>query len=99
MQQSGARLTRRQTLTGGFALAAGGALAAKFGRPATVRTAAHAALAEQATPVVSGDRAADVVAIARDSMTKYDLRAVILRVVVDGEELVTTAMGESMTGV
>ncbi len=32
-------------------------------------------------------------------MARYDLRAVILRVTIDGQELVTAALGESMTGV
>ena len=32
-------------------------------------------------------------------MAKYDLRAVIVRVTIDGQEVVTEALGESMTGV
>lgn len=48
---------------------------------------------------VAGTQAADIIAIARDAMAKYDLRAVILRVLIDGQEVVTTALGESISGV
>lgn len=44
-------------------------------------------------------QAAAIVAIAQDAMAKYDLKAVILRVTIDGNDVVTAAMGESMTGV
>ena len=44
-------------------------------------------------------QAAGVVALARHAMTTNNLKAVILRVMIDGRELVTEAMGESMTGV
>jgi len=44
-------------------------------------------------------QAAAIVAIARDAIAKYDLKAVILRVTIDNKEVVTQAMGESMTGV
>ena len=37
--------------------------------------------------------------IVRDYMEEAHLKAVILRVTVDGEEIVTAAEGESMTGV
>ncbi|MBV9323248.1 MAG: beta-lactamase family protein [Chloroflexi bacterium] len=47
----------------------------------------------------AGEQAAQVVAIARALMEQRNLRAVILRVLVDGQELVTDAFGESMTGV
>ena len=40
-----------------------------------------------------------IVGLAREAMAQYDLRAVIVRVVIDGEEIVTEALGESMTGV
>jgi CubicO group peptidase (beta-lactamase class C family) len=50
-----------------------------------------------ATPA-PGLAADDIVALARDAMAEMDLRAVILRVVIDGEEIVTEALGESMTG-
>jgi CubicO group peptidase (beta-lactamase class C family) len=50
-----------------------------------------------ATPI-PGSAADDIVALARDAMEEMDLRATILRVVIDGEEIVTEALGESMTG-
>lgn len=40
-----------------------------------------------------------IVALAREAMEQYDLKAVIVRVVIDGEEIVTEALGESITGV
>jgi CubicO group peptidase (beta-lactamase class C family) len=58
-----------------------------------------AALARQATPVPREDLAAQITAIASDAMEQYALKAVLLRVTIDGEEVVTTALGESMTGV
>lgn len=57
--------------------------------------AAHAAAATTRTRT----DAAAIVALARDAMAKHDLRAVILRVTVDGRNVVTRALGESMTGV
>lgn len=60
---------------------------------------ALAATRRQATPVPAADRADAIVAHARAVMEQRDLRSVILRVVIDGEEIVTTALGESMTGV
>jgi CubicO group peptidase (beta-lactamase class C family) len=55
----------------------------------------------QGSPPPQGDpaQAAAIVALARDAMAKYDLKAVILRVTIDGQEVVTEALGESMTGV
>ncbi|MGD9892222.1 MAG: serine hydrolase domain-containing protein [Dehalococcoidia bacterium] len=50
-------------------------------------------------PKTQTDDAAQIIAIAQDAMGKYDLKAVILRVTIDGEEVVTAARGESMTGV
>jgi CubicO group peptidase (beta-lactamase class C family) len=50
-------------------------------------------------PSATSAQAADIVALARDAMLQNDLRAVILRVTLDGEEVVTAALGESMTGV
>ncbi|MER7755330.1 serine hydrolase domain-containing protein [Kitasatospora sp. NPDC097643] len=43
--------------------------------------------------------ARDVLRIAEQAKAELDLKSVILRVTVDGHELVTTALGESMTGV
>ncbi len=44
-------------------------------------------------------QAAAIVGLAREAMVRNHLKAVILRVTVDGRELVTAALGESMTGV
>jgi CubicO group peptidase (beta-lactamase class C family) len=44
-------------------------------------------------------QAAQIVAIAREAMETYSLNAVIVRVTIDGQEVVTAALGESMTGV
>jgi CubicO group peptidase (beta-lactamase class C family) len=52
-----------------------------------------------ALPTNNVDAAAAIVAIAKDAMTQYHLRAVILRVTIDGQDVVTQAMGDSMTGV
>jgi CubicO group peptidase (beta-lactamase class C family) len=78
----------------GLALA-GGTLAA--GSPHR----ASAAPRRQATPVATpaSDQAEAIVAIARDIIAKQAVKAVILRVTIDGKEVVTTALGESMTGV
>ena len=88
-------VTRRAAVTLGLALAAGGTLTAGPARPAA------AATRRQSTPVTSppADPAAAIAAIARETMEQQDLKAVILRVTVDGQELVTAALGESMTGV
>lgn len=45
------------------------------------------------------DQAAAIVSIVREAMAENDLKAVIVKVVVDGKEIVTSALGESMTGV
>ena len=44
-------------------------------------------------------QAAAIVELAREAMTEHDLKAVILRVTIDGQEVVTEALGESMAGV
>jgi CubicO group peptidase (beta-lactamase class C family) len=89
----GAALTRRDAIMTSLAVV-GGTLA-------TGPTRSAAAARRQATPAASapGDHAAAIVAIARDVMEKQDVRAVIVRVTIDGQEIVTEAMGESMTGV
>lgn len=53
------------------------------------------------TPTTTTDNAkADaVMRIVRDTMAQEHLKAVIVRVTVDGKEIVTEAVGESMTGV
>jgi CubicO group peptidase (beta-lactamase class C family) len=89
-----APLTRRAAVTTGLTLASG-ALTAASVRPAV------AATLRQATPVAGQprDRAEAIVAIARDIMEQQDVKAVILRATIDGQEIVTEALGESMTGV
>jgi CubicO group peptidase (beta-lactamase class C family) len=90
----GTGLTRREAVTMGLALA-GGTLVAASARPV------FATPLRQATPVANaaGDQAEAIVAIVRDLMEQQDVKAVILRVTVDGQEIVTEALGESMTGV
>jgi CubicO group peptidase (beta-lactamase class C family) len=90
----GTGLTRREAVTMGLALA-GGTLVAASARPV------FATPLRQATPVANaaGDQAEAIVAIVRDLMEQQDVKAVILRVTVDGQEIVTEALGESMSGV
>jgi CubicO group peptidase (beta-lactamase class C family) len=79
----------RRALVAAGAAAAGGAVL-----PALKRGGS----AQEASPV-AGSSPDEIVAIAEQAMTDYDLKAVILSVLVDGEELVTQALGESITGV
>ena len=67
--------------------------------PATDATAT--AQAADAAEIQSSDpeKAEAVIQIVRDYMEEAHLKAVIVRVTVDGEEIVTAAEGESMTGV
>jgi CubicO group peptidase (beta-lactamase class C family) len=52
------------------------------------------------TPTTTDNPKADaVMRIVRDTMAQEHLKAVIVRVTVDGKEVVTQAVGESMTGV
>src|SRR5215217_6350909 len=91
----GARLTRRDALTAGLALAAGGALAAGSARPAAAaaRASTPAVPTGRFTAAVSApdDRATAIVDIVRGFMEQYDLKAVIVRATIDGEEVVTEA--------
>jgi CubicO group peptidase (beta-lactamase class C family) len=59
------------------------------------------ATASQTLDAASVDpaKAADVRSIIRTAMDKYKLRAVIVRVTVDGKNVITEAFGDSMTGV
>jgi CubicO group peptidase (beta-lactamase class C family) len=86
--------TRRHALAMGLTLA-GGTLVAASARPA------FATPVRQSTPVAAaqGDDAGAIVALARDIMDAQDVKAVILRVLIDEQEIVTDALGESMTGV
>jgi CubicO group peptidase (beta-lactamase class C family) len=87
-------LTRRAAVAMGLTLASG-ALTAASPRPA------FAEPLRQATPVATppGDQAEAIVAIAREIMEQQAVKAVILRVTIEGQEIVTAALGESMTGV
>ncbi|HEX2286839.1 MAG TPA: serine hydrolase domain-containing protein, partial [Mycobacterium sp.] len=54
---------------------------------------------ETPTPTPDTGKADAVMRIVRDTMAREHLKAVIVRVTVDGDEVVTQAVGESMTGV
>jgi CubicO group peptidase (beta-lactamase class C family) len=92
------RLSRRATIAAGFGLVASGVAggAAEGSMPAR---AVHAAAQGTPVPESADDRGQRIVGLARDAMAASDLRAVILRVTLGGEEVVTAALGESMTGV
>ena len=64
-------------------------------------TGARSAPSGQGTPIAppTDDPAAAVVGIIQEAMTQHALRAVIVQVRVAGEEVLTAARGESMTGV
>ncbi len=90
----GAPLTRRRAIGMGLTIASG-ALAAGSDRPS------FAAPPRQATPMAgaTSDPAEAIVSIVQEKMAQRDLKAVIVRVTIDGEEVVTAALGESMSGV
>ncbi|MDT5016898.1 MAG: hypothetical protein QOD39_3058 [Mycobacterium sp.] len=54
---------------------------------------------ETPTPTPDSTKADAVMRIVRDAMASEHLKAAIVRVTVDGKEVVTQAVGESMTGV
>ena len=54
---------------------------------------------ESPAPTADPAKADAVMAIVRDTMAQAHLKAVIVRVTVDGEEILTRAVGESMTNV
>lgn len=60
---------------------------------------APAALVPESADDAADPRAEKVMAIVRDTMQRAHLRSVIVRVTENGEEIVTEAVGESMTGV
>jgi len=49
--------------------------------------------------MAAGDQAARITAIAEAAMARHGLRAIIVRVMIDGKVVVTLARGESMTGI
>lgn len=74
-------------------------LVVALGLAITLSTLAPA-LAQQSTPTNDQSAQAEAIGtIAREAMAKYDLKAVIVRVTIDGQEVTTFALGESMTGV
>jgi CubicO group peptidase (beta-lactamase class C family) len=68
---------------------------------AAARAPEGGATLAQGTPATRADeaQAAAIVAIVRDAMVRMDLKATIVRVLIDGQEVVTEAFGESMAGV
>ncbi|MFD0574587.1 serine hydrolase domain-containing protein [Kitasatospora gansuensis] len=94
------RPTRSTSLLRLAAVTAATALVA-LGTPVT---ATEAAAVDGRRPCVSsrppeGGPALDILRIAEQAKAELDLKSVILRVTVDGREVITTALGESMTGV
>jgi CubicO group peptidase (beta-lactamase class C family) len=75
------------------------ALAATAARLPTEAAPAEPSSEVQAVQSAQSDQAAVIVAMVREAMATYHLRSVIVRVTVDGQEVVTAALGESMTGV
>ncbi len=54
---------------------------------------------QEEEPAAEDEPSAEVVAAAERAMEEHDLKAVLVRVTQDGEEVATVALGESMTGV
>lgn len=95
-------LSRRSLLqaSAGSALVAGAEMMAARRSMAQQTATPQASPASGATPAVSPEaQANDIIAIAANAMKAYALNAVILRVTIAEREIVTAAMGESMTGV
>ncbi len=83
---TGRALTRRSVL------ATSAATASALALPATMRAT------RQATPVAAAS-ADDLITITQGVMDELHLRATILQVTIDGDVLVSTALGESISGV
>ncbi|MET9735747.1 serine hydrolase domain-containing protein [Streptomyces sp. NPDC006458] len=110
-----ARSTSRPRLAAVTALTAFiavGTPAAAVGTPAAAVGTPAAAVGSTAGPggahhrpcvssryVPEGGPAADILRLAEQAKAEMDLKSVILRVTVDGRDVLTTALGESMTGV
>src|SRR6187401_1401672 len=90
-QFAGRRLTRRGAMIGSGALTA--SVLALHEKRATLAQDATPAATPAADPAM---QATEIVALAQEALIDKALRSVILRVTVDGEELVTQALGESM---
>jgi CubicO group peptidase (beta-lactamase class C family) len=94
-------LTRRQAFMSGFVIAGAGSWS--YGSfPGSTGASNRLALPmNQATLAATpaSQQSADILALVGEAMATHHLKAVILRVLIDGEEIVTAAFGESMTGV
>ena len=88
------RHSRRKVLTG---MTYGAATLATSRAGTTAATPALAATPD-ASPI-SGVSKEEVVALVNETMEEHHLKAAIVRVLIDGEEWVTIASGESMDGV
>ncbi len=84
--------SRYRSLSRRSLLGAGGAAAGALALPSLIRASSR-----QATPAAPA--ADDILAIARQAMDDLALNATLLHVAIDGDEIVTGALGESMTGV
>src|SRR6476619_3397360 len=85
----GASTSRRRLIAASFAAASAAAGWSLAPAPTLSRASASGGSAP----------AADIIALVREIMAKNDLKAVILRVTIAGKDVVTQALGESMTGV
>lgn len=81
------------------ALLAGCTSAKSIAPDATVPGSPSAPLRTASSAPGEQDKADAVVEVVRDMMTTEHLKAVLVRVTIDGREIVTQAFGESMTGV
>ncbi|HYH13089.1 MAG TPA: serine hydrolase domain-containing protein [Thermomicrobiales bacterium] len=84
------RMSRRTAVRAGAA----GILATT----STVLSAPTSGLAARQSATPAADPGEAIIGIAEDAMDEMDLRAVLLRVTIDGEEIVHGALGESLTG-
>ncbi|MGH2587476.1 MAG: serine hydrolase domain-containing protein [Dehalococcoidia bacterium] len=91
--------TRRDLLR--WSASAGGSalLLATAARLPTEAAPAEPSTQVQASASGQSEQAAQIIALVQEAMEKYYLNAAIVRVTVDGQEVVTAAFGESMTGV
>ena len=85
----------RRAVLRGLGLGAAGAFASWADAP---RRTARAAATPVASPTAEAS-ADEVIALVEAAMSQYHLKAAIARVVIDGQEAVTVARGETMNGV
>ncbi len=98
------RQTKRRTrvlvgLTCGVGLLVGCTSATTSGAPATSAVAGPSTAVRGTVPSVDPAKADAVTEVVENAMQQRHLRSVIVRVTVDGKEVLTKAFGESMTGV